>query len=322
MGLPVFYISRTIRSASAKTAPRSAIELWRPSGDPNLLVIRPADANEVGRSLQIRSAAERSARGVGANPADLPTLDRTKYASAEGLQRGGYVLADAGDCPAGGLSQFSFDENGTVPFSAGKPVRPPDVILIGTGSEVSLCVDAYERLKTEGVKARVVSMPSWELFDGPATILSRRRPATVRLTRRVAVGARCQARLECYIGQTANHRHVQLRRLRPHRRPAEAFRLHGRERRGSGEEVSRSMTLLDAEAIHAKNLRETVPSAVDVLTPLTSPSVTLYRFSLALSLRPFPGLSCFELFSPARAISRTSDRTRTCIHKSAIYILG
>ena len=71
---------------------------------------------------------------------DLPTLDRTKYAPASGLQRGAYVLADA-------------------------PGGKPDVILIGTGSEVQLCVDAHEALVAEGVKSRVVSMPSWELFE-------------------------------------------------------------------------------------------------------------------------------------------------------------
>src|SRR5204863_3864608 len=70
----------------------------------------------------------------------LPTLDRTKYAAADGLHRGAYVLADAAD---------------------GKP----DVLLLATGSEVSLCIDAYEKLKTDGIKARVVSMPSWELFE-------------------------------------------------------------------------------------------------------------------------------------------------------------
>jgi transketolase len=70
----------------------------------------------------------------------VPTLDRTKYAPAAGLAKGGYVLADA----AGGK---------------------PDVILIGTGSEVSLCVAAHEKLTAEGVKARVVSLPSWELFQ-------------------------------------------------------------------------------------------------------------------------------------------------------------
>ena len=70
---------------------------------------------------------------------NLPILDRSKYAPAEGLQRGGYVLAD---CEG-----------------------QPEVILIGTGSEVSLAVDAYEDLSSEGVKARVVSLPSWYLFD-------------------------------------------------------------------------------------------------------------------------------------------------------------
>ena len=71
---------------------------------------------------------------------NLPTLDRSKYASAAGAAKGAYVFADA-------------------------PGGKPDVILLGTGSEVSLCVDAYEKLKAEGVKARVVSMPSWEIFD-------------------------------------------------------------------------------------------------------------------------------------------------------------
>ena len=70
----------------------------------------------------------------------LPTLDRTKYGAADGVAKGGYVLADA---------------------EGGKP----DVILIATGSEVGLCVAAYEKLKAEGVKARVVSLPSWELFE-------------------------------------------------------------------------------------------------------------------------------------------------------------
>ena len=70
----------------------------------------------------------------------LPTIDRTRYASPEGVQRGAYVLADTVD-------------------------RKPQVLLLATGSEVSLCLDAYEKLKAEGVKARVVSMPSWEIFE-------------------------------------------------------------------------------------------------------------------------------------------------------------
>jgi transketolase len=70
----------------------------------------------------------------------VPTFDRSKYAKADGLQKGGYVLADA-------------------------PGGKPEVLLIGTGSEVQHCVEAYERLTAEGVKARVVSLPSWELFE-------------------------------------------------------------------------------------------------------------------------------------------------------------
>ena len=70
----------------------------------------------------------------------MPTLDRTKYAPASGVAKGAYVLADA-------------------------PGGKPDVILLCTGSEVSLCVDAYEKLTQEGINARVVSMPSWELFE-------------------------------------------------------------------------------------------------------------------------------------------------------------
>ena len=71
---------------------------------------------------------------------NLPTLDRTKYAAATGVAKGAYVLADA-------------------------PGGKPDVILLTTGSELSLCVDAYEKLKADGIKARVVSMPCWKIFD-------------------------------------------------------------------------------------------------------------------------------------------------------------
>ena len=70
----------------------------------------------------------------------IPTFDRTKYAPASGVAKGAYVLADA-------------------------PGGKPDVILMATGSEVHLCVEAYEKLKVEGINARVVSMPSWEIFE-------------------------------------------------------------------------------------------------------------------------------------------------------------
>ena len=107
---------------------------------PGMAVIRPADANEVVEAYRlIFSLKNRPATLICSRQA-LPIFDRTKFAPADGLTRGGYVLADAPD---------------------GKP----DVILIGCGSEVSLCVQASERLAAEGIKTRVVSMPTWQLFD-------------------------------------------------------------------------------------------------------------------------------------------------------------
>jgi transketolase len=107
---------------------------------PGLIILRPADANEVVAAWRVIMNLHHEPVALMLTRQDVPTLDRTKYASAAGLAQGAYVLADA----AGGK---------------------PDVILIGTGSEVSLCVAAYEQLKSEGMKARVVSMPSWELFE-------------------------------------------------------------------------------------------------------------------------------------------------------------
>jgi transketolase len=106
---------------------------------PNLIVLRPGDANEVTEAWKIIAQLKSSPVALVLTRQNLPTVDRSKYAAASGVAKGAYVLADAG----------------------GKP----DVILLGTGSEVSLCVEAYEKLKSEGVKARVVSMPSWEIFE-------------------------------------------------------------------------------------------------------------------------------------------------------------
>jgi transketolase len=107
---------------------------------PQLLVIRPVDANEVVEAWKVVMPLKHEPALLILSRQALPTLDRTKYASASGLAKGAYVLADA-------------------------PGGKPDVLLLATGSEVSLCVSAYERLTAEGVKARVVSMPCWELFD-------------------------------------------------------------------------------------------------------------------------------------------------------------
>ena len=107
---------------------------------PGLIVMRPGDANEVAEAWRVIMKLQHEPVALILSRQNMPTLDRTKYASAAGVAKGGYVLGDA----AGGK---------------------PDVILIATGSEVGMTVDAYEQLTAAGVKARVVSMPSWELFD-------------------------------------------------------------------------------------------------------------------------------------------------------------
>jgi transketolase len=107
---------------------------------PGLITIRPSDANEVVEAWKIIMALRKEPVALVLTRQAVPTFDRTKYASAAGLARGAYVMAEA---------------------ETGKP----EVILMATGSEVYLCIDAYERLKVEGIRARVVSMPSWELFE-------------------------------------------------------------------------------------------------------------------------------------------------------------
>jgi transketolase len=107
---------------------------------PGLIVLRPADANEVVEAWKVIMKLHHEPAVLVLTRQALPTIDRSKYAPAAGVAQGAYILADAPD---------------------GKP----DVLLLATGSEVALCLEAYERLKAEKIKARVVSMPSWELFD-------------------------------------------------------------------------------------------------------------------------------------------------------------
>jgi transketolase len=107
---------------------------------PGLITIRPADANEVLEAWRTIILLKHQPACLVVSRQALPTFDRTRYASAAGVSRGAYILADTTDAK-------------------------PAVILIGTGSEVSLCLAAHEELKQEGVPSRVVSMPSWELFE-------------------------------------------------------------------------------------------------------------------------------------------------------------
>jgi len=107
---------------------------------PGLITLRPADANEVVEAWRVIIGLQHQPACLALSRQALPTFDRTRTAPAAGVARGAYVLADA-------------------------PDSKPDVILIGTGSEVALCIDAFEELKRQKIPARVVSMPSWELFE-------------------------------------------------------------------------------------------------------------------------------------------------------------
>ncbi|MFW5942391.1 MAG: transketolase [Chloroflexota bacterium] len=107
---------------------------------PGLIDMRPADANEVVEAWRVIMQLRHEPVALILSRQNLPTLDRSKYASAAGVAKGAYVLADAA--------------NGQ-----------PEVILMGTGSEVQLCLAAYEQLTAEGIQARVISMPSWQLFE-------------------------------------------------------------------------------------------------------------------------------------------------------------
>lgn len=107
---------------------------------PGLVTLRPADANEVVEAYRYVMQLRHAPAVLAVSRQPLPTLDRGKYASASGVAQGAYVLADA-------------------------PGGDPEVILIASGSEVSLVVDAHEKLIAEGIRSRVVSMPSWDIFE-------------------------------------------------------------------------------------------------------------------------------------------------------------
>ncbi|HYJ16728.1 MAG TPA: transketolase [Candidatus Limnocylindria bacterium] len=143
---------------------------------PGLITLRPGDANEVVEAWRVIMALKHEPVALALTRQPLPTLDRTKYGAAAGLAKGAYILADA---------------------DGGKP----QVILIGTGSEVYLCVEAYEQLKKDGVQARVVSMPSWELFEHQSQEYREKvLPAAVRA--RVAVEQGVAMGWAKYVGMT------------------------------------------------------------------------------------------------------------------------
>jgi transketolase len=174
MELPVAYLFThdSINLGEDGTTHQPVEQLAAFRAMPGITVIRPADANEVTEAWRVLMRRKGPTLLV-LTRQKVPTIDRKRYASADGLARGAYVLADT---------------------------KFPVVILIGTGSEVALCLEAYEVLRAEGIPARVVSMPSWELFEGQSqsykdSILP---PDTLS---RVAVEAAAVLGWERYVGR-------------------------------------------------------------------------------------------------------------------------
>ena len=142
MEIPVIYIFTHDSIAVGEDGPthQPVEHLASLRAVPGLITLRPADAAEVVEAWRVIMQLRHEPVALILTRQPLPTLDRVKYASAEGLRRGAYVLADA-------------------------PDHKPEVLLLSTGSEVHLCLEAFEQLAKEGINARVVSMPSWEIFE-------------------------------------------------------------------------------------------------------------------------------------------------------------
>ncbi|MGO9020800.1 MAG: transketolase [Syntrophobacteraceae bacterium] len=141
---------------------------------PGLITLRPCDANEVVEAYRYIMQLRHQPAVLVLSRQPLPTLDRSKYAPAAGVRRGAYVLADA-------------------------PQGKPEVILIATGSEVYLALEAHEKLLAEGIRSRLVSMPSWEIFDHQ-TKEYRESVLPPNVTARVAVEQASTFGWERYVG--------------------------------------------------------------------------------------------------------------------------
>jgi transketolase len=142
MGLHVIYVFTHDSIALGQDGPthQPVEQLANLRAVPNLVVVRPADANETREAWKIALQKRDGPVALVLTRQNLPVLDRTIYAPAEGLMRGAYILSEAKGAP-------------------------PDIILVATGSEVHLITSAQAKLAEHGLRARVVSMPSWELFD-------------------------------------------------------------------------------------------------------------------------------------------------------------
>ncbi len=141
---------------------------------PNLTVIRPADANETVHAWRVALENRTGPTALILTRQSVPIIDRRRYADAGGLERGGYIVADPGK-------------------------GSPEIIIIGTGSELYLAIDAYERLKTEGIRSRVVSLPSWEIFKAQ-TKRYRNQVLPPDIKARLAIEAGSPMGWRCFVG--------------------------------------------------------------------------------------------------------------------------
>jgi transketolase len=139
------------------------------------VVLRPGDANEVVEAYRYVLQLRHRPAAIALSRQPLPTFDRTKYASAAGVARGAYVMADGND-------------------------SPPEIILIATGSEVSLAVGAHEILVSQGVRSRLVSMPSWDIFEHQPTAY-REEVLPPRVRARIAVEQGSVLGWDRYVGR-------------------------------------------------------------------------------------------------------------------------
>jgi transketolase len=178
MELPVIHIFTHDSIAVGEDGPTHQPVEHLPSlrAIPGLIVLRPADANEVVEAWRVIMTLHHEPVALILTRQDVPTLDRRRYAPVSGLAKGAYILADS-------------------------PDQQPAVLLLASGSEVALCVAAYERLASEGVKARVVSMPSWELFEQQSQEY-RDRVLPPSVTARVAVEQASTFGWTHYVGST------------------------------------------------------------------------------------------------------------------------
>jgi len=178
MELPVFYVFTHDAMGDGEDGPthQPVEQLASLRAIPGLVTLRPADANEVVEAYRYILQLRHKPAVLALSRQALPTIDRTKYASAAGLAKGAYVLADA-------------------------PGGRPDVILVASGSEVILALQAYEQLLLEGIHSRVVSMPSWDLFENqPLEYRDKVFPPDVKA--RVAIEQASTFGWERYVGTT------------------------------------------------------------------------------------------------------------------------